>query len=247
MADWQRRRYALAGRDRRRYALAGREPRSYPGRAPVPSAASAALACQLLVQPDRTTCGSASLVLARMIADPEYCQQILGREDDRRTPGLGPVGAASNSAARRNFTEAALDMHRRTNRWHDADGAWQLAWPRSLGTSPWAAARQLTMSTNMPGVRYRMAVVDPLRADEAYLRVLTTVRGGLPCALFVGDALCPRHVVLVVAVDVAVDPDGLIAYEPSAGGLRGLDRERFVTGQLSLAGWDEPWLAVLPD
>lgn len=51
-----------------------------------------------------------------------------------------------------------------------------------------------------------------------------------------------RHVVLVVDGD----EHALTAYDPSSGRRVRLPREDFVRGDLRVAGWSEPWFAVLP-
>ena len=81
-----------------------------------------------LVQPDQTTCGSAALVMARVIADPAYAAYLVN----------GPVdGTARQSGSIEDrFRTEALAMHRRTNRWLDARGRPQLPWPQALGTLP---------------------------------------------------------------------------------------------------------------
>lgn len=74
----------------------------------------------LLRQPDATTCGSAVLVRARMLADPGYDRWV--REEPERR-----------------FADEALRAHRRTNR----VGGRSVPWPRALGTQPWALAAEL--------------------------------------------------------------------------------------------------------
>ena len=63
-----------------------------------------------------------------------------------------------------------------------------------------------------------------------------------PCGSYVGDRWLPRHVVLVTGT---VDDDAL-TYEPSAGLIRAVPRDRWEQGELRLAGWDRPWLVVSP-
>ena len=69
------------------------------------------------------------------------------------------------------FEEQVFAMHRRVNRW----------WPRALGTTPWAVARELG------GRRVRR-----FRQDEV-LAALPT-----PVPVYLGSRWLPRHVVLVL-------------------------------------------------
>jgi hypothetical protein len=188
------------------------------------------------VQPDRTTCGSSCLVVARVLGDASYAAwletgEVAGRPKDPRTPG-------------RRFAEEVLATHVRTNRWVDPLGALRWPWPRRLGTTPWALARELTATggTTPSGTGHRVRTVSPRRRGEAYDVVARAVRHGHAVPLYVGNRLLPRHVVLVVDGD----EHDLVAYDPSTGGLVRLPREHFVRGDLRVAGWSEPWFAVLP-
>lgn len=222
---------------RLRHALAGR---STSAREAVPPPAPLAGPRPRLragwVQPDRRTCGSACLVVARALGDASYAAwletgEVAGRPRDLRTPG-------------RRFADEVLATHVRTNRWADASGRLRWAWPRRLGTTPWALARELTATggTTPPGTGHRVRTVSPRRRGEAYDVVARAVGHGHAIPLYVGNRLLPRHVVLVVDGDEAA----LTAYDPSSGrGVR-LPREAFVRGDLRVAGWSEPWFAVLP-
>lgn len=162
-------------------------------------------------QPDPTTCGSAVVVRTRMLDDPTY---------DRW------VRSAGDPAAR--FADEALRTHRRTNRWLDSHGRPQLPWPRALGTQPWALAREL------PGSPRVTPVLDRARA---WARLAAAQR---PVALYVGNRLLARHVVLVLDAD----SDSARVFEPSSGRTVAVSREAFLAGSLSLGGWDRPWFVV---
>jgi hypothetical protein len=196
------------------------------------------------VQPDRTTCGSACLVVARALGDASYAAwletgEVTGRARDPRAPG-------------RRFADEVLATHVRTNGWTDVAGRLRWAWPRGLGTTPWALAHELTATggTTPPGTRHRVRAVSPRRRGEAYDVVARAVANGHAVPLYVGNRLLPRHVVLVVDVDGDGDGEGdepwLAAYDPSSGRRVRLPREDFVRGDLRVAGWSEPWFAVLP-
>lgn len=204
--------------------------------APAPLAGTRPRLADGWVQPDRTTCGSTCLVAARALGDPSYADwletgEVTGRPRDRRTRG-------------HRFADEVLATHRRTNRWSDASGARQWAWPRRLGTTPWALARELTATggTTAPGTRHVVRTVSPRRRGEAYDVVARAVGHGHAIPLYVGTRLLPRHVVLVVDGD----EHALVAYDPSSGRRVRLPREGFVRGDLRVAGWSEPWFAVLP-
>ena len=189
-----------------------------------------------LVQPDQTTCGSACLVVARALGDPDYAAWLRsgvvpGRERDRRT-------------RRRRFADEVTATHRRTNRWARPSGVPRVGWPLALGTTPWAVARELTATggTSPPGTRHRVAVISPRRRDEAYDDILRAVDLGHAVPLFVGNGLLPRHVVLVVGGDSA----HLAAYDPANGRVTRLPRSDFTRATLHVSGWTEPWFAVLP-
>ena len=189
-----------------------------------------------LVQPDRTTCGSACLVVARMLGDRDYARWLETGEVAGRTRDPRP--------RRRRFADEVLATHVRTNRWYGASGALQVAWPRALGTAPWALAHELTVTggTSAPGTRHRVQAVSPRHRGEAYDDVVRAVGRGHAVPLYVGNRTLPRHVVLVVGGDDAA----LTAYDPASGGPVTITRDAFDRGALRVAGWSEPWFAVLP-
>jgi hypothetical protein len=122
-----------------------------------------------LRQPDQRSCGAACLVVARMLADPAYAEQVTSR----------------------GFRDEVLELHGRVTGVVDARGALQLPWPRALGTPPWAVARQLSADDDVHTFRARLvldrgAAFDRLAAADA------------SSALYVGSTWLPRHVGLVV-------------------------------------------------
>ena len=61
--------------------------------------------------------------------------------------------------------------------------------------------------------------------------------------LYVGNAVAPRHVVLVLPGD---GDRMLDVYDPGTGRVSHLRRDVVVEGRLGLSGWDVPWVAVRP-
>ena len=134
------------------------------------------------------------------------------------------------------FAHEASTLHRRLTSLSDTAGGWQVPWPRALGTPPWAVARELRLLTAVP---YRTHRVRLDRRVWPHLREASPQR---PVAVFVGDRLLPRHVVLVTGTVGA----GALTYEPSSGLDLTVGRDRWERGDLALAGWDRPWLVVSP-
>lgn len=129
-----------------------------------------------LQQPDRRSCGAASLVMARRLVHARYA----GLVTDQTT-----------------FAHEAATLHRRVTSLIDTGGGWQVPWPRALGTPPWAAARELGLLTGLP---YTVRIVRRRRHVWPHLQDVGPER---PAVVFVGDRFLPRHVVLVTGVDDA--------------------------------------------
>lgn len=184
------------------------------------------------------TCGSAALVVARMLRDPGYAAGLLG----------DPNGAAGRFAAAERW------VHRRTNAVVGPGGRLQLPWPRSLGTPPWGARHELESGAVATGVRYRTRWVRWSRValGEAFAALHQVAMPDRPGVLFVGSSWLPRHTVLVIgsAVEVVGDPGAapvtsLTVYEPSSGQVISLtpdDLERHTP----IAGWRRCWVALIP-
>lgn len=189
-----------------------------------------------LAQPDRRSCGAATLVVARMLVDDGYRALLLtGRHP--RTGFVLPGGPAER------FGHEVLAMHRRVTGPVDATGRLQVPWPRPVGTPPWAVAHQLA-ATSGPGVPRVPHTVRPALRFGAGLheRVRAATAAGRPVAAYVGDRWLPRHVVLLLG---EVE-DRVRCYEPAAGRLVEVEHGAFARGDLGLAGWDRPWFLVLP-
>lgn len=133
------------------------------------------------------------------------------------------------------FGAEALAMRRRTNGLYDVSGRAQLPWPASLGTRPAALIRQL-------GGGWRNHVVDPWRPGDAYDAIHAWVRSGQPIPVYIGEGSWMQHIVLVVGASAT----HLEIYDPARGGVVRRSRRAFETAHLHVAGWDQPWLVILP-
>jgi len=175
-------------------------------------------------QPDDTSCGAASLVFARMLRDEAYAAHVM--------------------ADPAHWRAEVLAMHRRVGGLRDHDGRWQWPWLRVVGTSPWGAARQMGGGPDRSGrgTRYAARALDPDDLGAEFDRILAAASAGHTVPLYVGDALHPAHVVLVVSAE----QHRLRVYEPSAGRMLRIGREAFATSRFRLGGWSVPWFAVLP-
>jgi hypothetical protein len=181
-------------------------------------------------QPDPTSCGAASLVVAQMAGDPAYAEFMM----TGKHPGSGLLLAGSLADR---FGAEALAMHERVTGIADAKGRAQMPWPKALGTPPWAVARQMSA---VCGTSYDTSVINPFNRRGALRSIRSAAEDGHPVPLYVGNRWSPRHVVLVLTDDLDV-------YEPAAGRRVRISEDDFVKGRLDLGGWEKPWISVLPD
>lgn len=182
-------------------------------------------------QPDQVSCGASSLVFSRMVHDRAYAARILAIDDPARRTAR--------------WTAEVRAMHRQITGLRDHDGDLQWPWLRVVGTSPWGAARQMQGGegrSGLAGARYGARTLDPTDPGAEFDRISAAVRSGHTLPLYVGNALRPAHVVLVVSAEA----ERVGIYEPSTGRMVGLTRDGFVAGTFSLGGWSVPWFAVLP-
>jgi hypothetical protein len=193
----------------------------------------------LFVQPDQRSCGAATMVVARFLADPAYRGLLEGASLET------PRTVAGDAALRERFRTETLAMHQRITGPADVSGRPQVPWPRMFGTPPWAVARQLSATPAADGARapysWHVARTSP---SAAYQRLLDAAHAGRVAAIFVGNGWLPRHVALVV--DTA-PPDTLRVYDPARGRVGGLDRVAFLGSRIDIAGWDVAWFVVTPD
>lgn len=191
------------------------------------------------VQQTATTCGSASLTVARMLANPAFAGWVARGEG-------APPGAVDPGSEAARFAAYEQVVMARTNGLVGAGRRLNVPWPRRFGTSPLGALRELEHGAARGGVRYRLAVVRHRSAQElrsTYRELVDVVGDGLPALLYVGNAALPRHVVLALPGD---GDEVLDVYDPATGRVSELEESAFAERQIGLAGWDVPWLALWP-
>jgi len=211
------------------------------------------------IQQSSVTCGSASLTVARMLVSPEFGQWIVN--------GIDPKGGPTDPRPEaQRFAEHEREVMNRTNGIRAAGGKLNVPWPRSLGTPPWGAEKELEFGAALPGAAYAMRVVrlgssDALR--EVYRDLARLVREGLPALLYIGNAWAPRHITLVLpggsgggggnggggvggSGGGGSGGGGLDVYDPATGSVIELAPERFASRTLGIAGWNVPWITVQP-
>jgi hypothetical protein len=194
-------------------------------------------------QQTHTTCGSASLTIARMLVNPAFAQWI--RHGIRKDARDGDVPDASTEAQR--FAAYEQVVASRTNAVLGAGRRLQLPWPRALGTPPWGARHELEYGAADPEADYDVAWFRHRGRgglEQTYAALRARVRDGRPALLYVGNAWLPRHVVLVMPPTGGQELD---VYEPSSGRVIDLPRQAFVERRLAVGGWDVPWAALWDD
>ena len=192
------------------------------------------------VQQSPVTCGSACLTVARMLVNPAFARWI--------TTGEGPrVDAPPGATEQERFAAYERVVMARTNRVRAGGGRLNLPWPRALGTPPWGARKELEFGASRTGTQYELRPVRQLTRRglrTAHARLVEVVADGEPALLYLGSALLPRHVTLVLPGD---GDRVLDVYDPATGQVTLLDEDRFANRKLGIAGWDVPWVTVQPD
>ncbi|WP_313565254.1 hypothetical protein [Mobilicoccus sp.] len=181
------------------------------------------------------TCGAACLAVARLLRDPDLAASLDTDGEDGPTEST-PVGRFGILEAR---------VHRWTNGVRGPGGP-QLPWPRFWGTSPWGARSALEHGVAEPGTRYDTVVVrfaDGRGLAATHDRLLAAAGPGTPVLLYVGNTWTPRHVALIATPPGA---DAPLLYDPASGAVSRPSREGFVARRIGIAGWDIPWLALVP-
>lgn len=128
-----------------------------------------------------------------------------------------------------------LGAHKALTSARSARERFQTPWPRALGTPPWALANALgTLSERRVAtvnVRPRPAIGFDVLAEQVALR---------PTAVYVGSRWLPRHVVLAIRRL----GDAIEVFDPARGELVMVDRERWESHRVQVAGWTHFWFVV---
>jgi hypothetical protein len=168
-----------------------------------------------LRQPDQMLSGATCLVMANMLMDAEFGHFLVS--------GVHPAsGYAEVGTASQRFASQVLKRHRQVVGSPSTDQRWAMSWTQDVGIPPWAASRELSMTSARcaPPVRYLWYPV--FRPDRALDLVTRSLRRGQPALVYVSSIRRPQHVVLAVAAD----HKALSCYDPMSGQVRALDRSR---------------------
>jgi hypothetical protein len=195
------------------------------------------------LQQSTTTCGTASLTVARMLVNPVFARWInTGLGKDARDDDVPDGGTVTERFAAYEQVVAG-----RTNGILGAGRRLQVPWPRAFGTPPWGARNEIEFGASDPTADYDVSWFrfgSSGRLERSYAALRERVADGRPALLYIGNAWTPRHVVLVMPPTRGQQLD---VYEPSVGRVLDLPREAFAARRLRMAGWDVPWAAVWAD
>ncbi len=209
-------------------------------------------------QADETSCGAAALVMLNATGDGVLAQWLeTGELPDLPAGELPPEIPAAATRARLGAAERFRAAQEAVRSAATARTIGPLAWPRSLGTPPWGAAR----AARFPGVRYASRPVDDRGAagQEMLALILNALGRGYPVLLYTGGnrgtgltTALPRHVVLAVPGEGRVTPQGepvISIYEPHSGHIFELPASDLVDRterSRALGGWTHVQWLVLP-
>ncbi len=199
------------------------------------------------------TCGPAVLTMLAAQGDPHLALWLASGRlvSPVRPPEL--VGAPDEVLSRLRGLPARARfavLHRVVHHRATVRAVGGLAWPRALGTPPWALAR----SARYLGVRFGHTVVDdtdPRGLEAVLARVAAAIGAGIPVPLLTGgdtargwSTAVPRHVVLAVGAR----DGGLDVWEPARGAVVRADAEALRGGRAhpAFGGWQHLTWVVLP-
>lgn len=192
-----------------------------------------------LQQQSGSTCGSASLIYARMLRDPAFALWILSGYDSE-------TGTQDNRDPHERFAEAELEVKARTNSGTHIPGVTPFPWPHDAGTSPLGAGRELTDIVGSDAGVDLVFGNNPENLGNTFDSIRQSVDAGNPVTLYVGDDTAPTHIVLVTGAT----PTTLTIYEPGAGTNVTVSREDVMANNLGLGpsvtngDLDRLWLTV---
>ncbi|MGL5864418.1 MAG: hypothetical protein ACRCYX_00920 [Dermatophilaceae bacterium] len=154
-------------------------------------------------------------------------------------------GSPHGSTEAERFAAYERIVMRRTNGLFET-GRLALPWPRRLGTPPWGALREMEYGASALGTQYTVGVIRTASAAglvAVFDTLVEVVAEGEPALLYVGNAVAPRHVVLLLR---GHGNRPLDVYDPASGRVGHLRRDAMVAHRLSLSGWDVGWIVVRP-
>jgi len=181
------------------------------------------LAPAALQQPDRVSCGAASVVAARVLLD-----------------GWRPEDA----------TAAIREEHRRLTSARSPRERFQLPWPRRLGTPPWAVANALRSLTGEPvatvHARPRPVLAYDVLVEQVRTRPVGVYVGNrwLPrhVVLAIGVVAGPEE---PRGEPSRADAGGAVRlFDPARGALVTVPRDRWHRHRVGVAGWSHLWFVV---
>ncbi|MGQ0623783.1 MAG: hypothetical protein ACT4PP_03890 [Sporichthyaceae bacterium] len=180
------------------------------------------------------TCGPTSVILLRTLLDPAYALWLttgVHIEADRPADFL-PFSQRFRS--QQQLVHESLTRH----------ALGPMAWPRMLGSPPWALAGFLNRFTGLAGASCAWIMVDP--ADSALVQrcldaAAAGVRAGIPVPIYLG-----RHVDRHVVLAIAATGTGLRIYDPASGMVLDVDGADIIGGRIGVAGWDTLEGVIVP-
>lgn len=149
-------------------------------------------------QYDGTSCGPATILVARALLDPVYALHLT-------TDGRAGIGAEPDDGFR---DRLRAEQQKEQNQ---AD----VLWPQFAGTPPWGMSRQLNRDRAGLGARYRWMPTTPAlkaRTGAVLRQAMSAANQGYPVPVLIGDVI-PRHYVLLLRHDAR----GASFYEPNVG------------------------------
>lgn len=210
----------------------------------------------VVVQYDRTTCGSTTLLMLLTRHDPLLALWLL---EGKRAPGYAPPfladltdqqWATADLQGRLEVAQQAMHDHTNTS-----------GWPQAWGTLPYDAERVLNGMRDLTGREYRGEWIDDQDHDRLrsqLTRAAEAANNGVPIPLYVGgegdwsdpqslqDGI-PRHVVLITGYD-----DGRFEiYDPADGEVSFVAESELLDGGGDpldeFGNWEHPTWIGLPE
>jgi hypothetical protein len=171
-------------------------------------------------QPDDTSCGPMTIMMARAISDPYYSLYLTtGDSTDRADAGAEQFQARLTAEEHR--------IHAETNRF----------WPQRLGSTPLGISNELNRYAGALGTRYQARLADRSALADA----ADAAGNGQPVPVLIGDWI-PRHYILLIG---RAGSD-LTYYEPGYATVGHLNEQDFVRGKINVIGFHHINAVVRP-